>query len=194
MGLKEKIEIVESKIRWKMNNKHNNTYLVSRHGIDKVHVGRYTYGPIDVDVVGSRAKLDIGDFCSIADGVKFIIGESHDMKNFSTFPFKAFFGDCDEPDTKTGSISVGNDVWLGCRSIILPGVTIGQGAVIGAGAVVCNDVPPYAVVGGVPASVIKYRFDDDTIGKLLAVDYSKINSEYIQKNLNEIYRHVIPIL
>lgn len=191
MALKSKIVMIKNKYKWKKRNKHNNTYLVSRYGLNNVNVGRYTYGPIDVDVVGSEAQLEIGDFCSIADGVKFIIGESYNMENFSTFPFKAFWGE-GEPDTKKGNISVGNDVWLGCRSLVLPGVTIGQGAVIGAGAIVCKDVPPYAIVGGCPASIIKYRFDEAKINKLLMIDFSKIDSDYIMKHMNEIYEHTIP--
>ena len=72
-----------------------------------------------------------------------------------------------------------DDVWLGHNAIVLSGVTIGQGAVVAAGALVVNDVPPYSIVGGVPAKVIKYRFTEDVIQKLLNVDYSKISEEML---------------
>lgn len=76
-----------------------------------------------------------------------------------------------------GNIIVNDDVWIGDSALILSGVEIGQGAVIAAGAVVTEDVPPYAVVGGVPAKVIKYRFRDDVIKELVKIDYAKVDRE-----------------
>ena len=72
-----------------------------------------------------------------------------------------------------GDIVVGDDVWVGQRAIIMSGVNIGQGAVIGAGAIVTKNVPPYAIVGGIPAKVIRYRFSEELIQELLKIDYSK---------------------
>lgn len=85
------------------------------------------------------------------------------------------------------NITVGDDVWIGYRSTILSGVQIGQGAIVAAGSVVTKDVPPYAIVGGVPAKVIKYRFPQEVIDKLVKADYSRLTSEKISKNLNEMY-------
>ena len=82
---------------------------------------------------------------------------------------------------------VDNDVWIGYGATILSGVHIGQGAVIAAGAVVTKDVPPYAIVGGVPAKVIKYRFEESTIKDLLMIDYTKLTKEMIEQHVNNLY-------
>lgn len=86
-----------------------------------------------------------------------------------------------------GDIIINDDVWIGCNAIILSGVNIGQGAVVAAGAVVTNDIPPYAIVGGVPAKVIKYRFETAIIDELLKVDYSKLTDEAIKQNIEKLY-------
>lgn len=86
-----------------------------------------------------------------------------------------------------GNIIVSDDVWIGQGAIILSGVKVGQGAVIAAGAVVTSDVPPYAIVGGVPAKVIKYRFNPEIIKKLLRVDYSQLTKEDIENNIDNFY-------
>ncbi|NLK24601.1 MAG: CatB-related O-acetyltransferase [Clostridiales bacterium] len=86
-----------------------------------------------------------------------------------------------------GDIIVRDDVWIGQRAIILSNVNIGQGAVIAAGSVVTKDVPPYAIVGGVPAKVIKYRFSPEMIKELLKIDYSKLTDEMIKEHINDFY-------
>lgn len=86
-----------------------------------------------------------------------------------------------------GPIVIGNDVWIGMDSMILSGVTIGQGAVIAAGSVVTKDVPPYAIVGGNPAKVIKYRFEPQIIDRLLKIEFSNINDRFVQENIAQLY-------
>ncbi len=119
-------------------------------------------------------KLKIGKFCSIACGAKFIFtSANHKMASLSTYPFPIFFAEWgldaknirDAWDNK-GDIVVGSDVWIGYEAVILSGVHIGDGAIIGARAVVTKDVAPYTIVGGVPAKPIRRRFDDETIEKL----------------------------
>ena len=107
--------------------------------------------------------LKVGSFCSISQEVVFISNHMHFLGRSSTFPF---FED-DHPDPKP--IIVGSDVLIGFRATILPGVTIGHGAVVGAGSVVPSDVPPYAIVAGNPAQIIRYRVDPKTIDNLLHV-------------------------
>ena len=87
-----------------------------------------------------------------------------------------------------GNIIVDDDVWIGFRSTILSGVHIGQGAIVAAGSVVTKDVPPYAIVGGVPAKVIKYRFSPEMITELLRVDYSQLTEELVKEHIEDLYK------
>jgi virginiamycin A acetyltransferase len=120
-------------------------------------------------------KLTIGKFCMLASGVEFIMnGANHLTQAVSSYPFAIFGGDWTTAmDGKSypskGNTTVGNDVWIGYRATILPGVTIGDGAIISAYAVVTRDVAPYTIVGGNPATVIRARFDPVTTAQLLAV-------------------------
>lgn len=122
----------------------------------------------------NKDRLIIGKFCSIACGAKFLFtSANHTMASLSTYPFPLFFEewDLDKKDVTSawdnkGDIVVGNDVWIGYEAVILAGVKIGDGAIIGARAVVTKDVPPYTVVGGVPAKEIKKRYDPQTIDRL----------------------------
>src|SRR4030095_4728392 len=109
----------------------------------------------------TNEKIRIGNFVSIANEVIFMLGGSHNMNFLSTYPFKTKLrnGDNDIPISK-GPIVIEDDVWIGTRSTILSGVTIEKGAVIAACSVVTRNVPPYSIVAGNPAKVIKYRFDD----------------------------------
>ena len=125
------------------------------------------------DFIGD--KLIIGKFCQIASGATFIMnGGNHATEGISTFPFSIFGeGWADAMDGKSyptkGDTIIGNDVWIGYGATIMPGVTVGHGAVIATKAVVTKDVPPYAIVGGNPAKVIKMRFGESEIERLLAL-------------------------
>lgn len=122
-------------------------------------------------------RLIIGKFCSIACGAKFLFNSAnHSLTSLSTYPFPIFFeewgldrGQVTRAWDHKGDIVIGNDVWIGYEAVILAGVTIGDGAIIGTRAVVTKDVPPYTIVGGVPAKPIRKRFPDDTIAALLAL-------------------------
>ena len=122
-----------------------------------------------LDIGSFKCHVLIGKYSSIGHRVKFIIGLNHDGSRVSTYPFKQAFegikGDTanDYDSVNHNQIIIGNDVWIGADVTILGGVKIGNGAVIGAGAVVAKDIPPYAVVVGNPAQVVKYRFDKETI-------------------------------
>ena len=119
-------------------------------------------------------KLTIGKFCSIACGAKFLMNSAnHAMASLSTYVFPIFYEEWDhgmkvtEAWDNRGDITVGNDVWIGYEAVILSGVTIGDGAIVAARSVVTKDVPPYTIVGGVPAKPIRRRFDRETIDALL---------------------------
>ncbi len=140
------------------------------------------------DFIGD--KLIIGKFCQIATGVKFIMnGANHAMEGFSTFPFSAFGNDWkDVPLTPgfKGDTVVGNDVWIGYNATIMPGVHIGDGAIIASGSIVTKDVAPYSIVGGNPAKLIKQRFDDETIAKLVKLAWWDWHIEKITQHAREI--------
>ena len=145
-------------------------------------VGDYTYydDPESVENFNSNVlyhfdfigdKLIIGKFCQIAANVRFIMnGANHATDGFSTFPFCAFGNEWKDvpltPDYK-GDTVIGNDVWIGYDAIVMPGVQIGDGAIIASGSVVTKDVEPYCIVGGNPAKLIRKRFSDETISKLI---------------------------
>lgn len=140
--------------------------------------------------------LVIGRFCSIACGVRFLFtSANHTLRSLSTYPFPIFFEEWDldvaqitEAWDNKGDIHIGNDVWIGYEAVVMGGVTIGDGAIVAACAVVTKDVPPYTIVGGVPARPIRKRFDDETIARLLAVRWWEWPLEKIQEHLQEIQR------
>ena len=137
-----------------------------------------------LDFIGD--KLFIGKFCSIASGIKFIMnGGNHDPKLISTYPFPTFDNGWEKGNLGTvnkGDTVIGNDVWIGFEALIMSGINIGDGAVIGARAVVTKNVPPYTIVGGNPAEKIRKRFDDKTIKDLLEIKWWDWDAEKIFSN------------
>lgn len=174
--------------RWKNKNRHNFTYPVTIFPSDKVSVGKYTYGPLEVYSYSKKDDefLNVGSFCSIAKGVKFILGGNHHYDFISTYPFKAYFKNEEEAFSK-GHIVLKDDVWIGTDSLILSGVTLEQGCVVAAGSVVTKSFPPYSIIGGNPAKIIKKRFDDEIIDELLKVDYDGFNEDFIIENMEAFY-------
>jgi acetyltransferase-like isoleucine patch superfamily enzyme len=169
---------------WRKLNAHNHTRVGKDFfPIECVEVGRKTYGVLNVRGFGTKNEhLKIGNYVSISDNVYFLLGGEHPYKTFSTYPFKKMcLNNEDEAITK-GNIIIEDDVWIGFDCLFLSGVKVGQGAVIAAGSVVTKDVEPYSIVGGVPARFIKYRFDKEIRDKLMKIDFSKIDDDFIQNN------------
>jgi virginiamycin A acetyltransferase len=137
-------------------------------------------------------KLKIGKFCMIASDVTFVMnGANHLTEGISSYPFAVFGGDwaCameGKSYPSRGDIVVGNDVWLGYKSVVMSGVTIGDGAIIGAYSVVTKDVPPYAIVGGNPAKIIRKRFSDSDIERLLKLAWWDWDFEKISRNVKHL--------
>lgn len=145
-------------------------------------MGRHSFCGYDCDIF----YTDIGNFTSIASGV-ILGGARHPMEWIGMSPvfykgrdsIKKKFVEYELPPTKR--VKVGSDVWIGRNAIILSGVNVGDGAVVGAGAVVTKDVPPYAVVAGNPARIIKYRFDDDMINSLISIKWWNLDDDKISQ-------------
>lgn len=135
-------------------------------------------------------KLIMGKFCAIARGVQFIMnGANHSMAGFSTFPFYIFGNGWETAQPQAGDLPykgdtvIGNDVWMGYQALIMPGVKIGNGAIISSRSVVTSDVPAYSIVGGNPARVIRQRFTDETISRLEKLAWWDWPVEKITQNL-----------
>lgn len=168
-----------------------------------IEVGEYSYydDPDDPTAFETRnvlyhygpEKLVIGRFCALGTGVRFIMnGANHRMDGLSTFPFPIMGGSWAEhfdlitglPDR--GDTVVGNDVWMGHSAMIMPGVRIGHGAVVASGAVVVDDVPDYGIVGGNPAKVIRSRYSESDIARLLALAWWDWPAERLTRHLRTI--------
>lgn len=175
---------------WRYRNKNNSTYIRKAVFPQCIHVGIGTYGELNVEMSRDDYHLHIGNYCSIAADSKFILSSDHPTDLLSTFPFNAIcFGNNTDAVSK-GNIVVKDDVWIGSNTVILSGVTIGQGAVVAAGSVVAKDVPPYAIVGGIPAKVLKYRFSEEVIKKLMNLDYSALTNDLIKEHINDLKKPV----
>lgn len=146
-------------------------------------IGKGTYGIPQVRARDDGATLRVGAFTSIASGVQILLGGEHRTDWVTTFPLNLWKEEeniLGSPKTK-GDVLIGSDVWIGTEAIILSGVTIGDGAVIGARSVVTKNVPPYAIIAGNPAKIIKKRFDDKIINRLLKIKWWYWSDSRIKK-------------
>jgi virginiamycin A acetyltransferase len=135
-------------------------------------------------------RLLIGRFCALAKGVKFIMnGANHKLSGFSTYPFQIFAGGWEQVMPNPGDLPykgdtvVGNDVWLGYDALVMPGVHIGHGAIVASRSVVVSDVPPYAIIGGNPAAVMKLRFSPSIVDALLSIAWWDWPIDKVSRNL-----------
>lgn len=147
-------------------------------------IGKWSYGDPKILTWGNDATCKIGAFCSIADGVKILLCSEHRADWVSTYPFNFFWKRAahltGNPATK-GDVIIGNDVWIGYETMILSGVTIGNGAVIGARSLVTKDVPPYSIYAGHPARLVRMRFDEEAIHRLLDLQWWSLPDERIER-------------
>lgn len=197
--IKYKLGKKKIKKKWRSMNKHNSTRIgtISNPSFIKfienggVTVGKNSYGQINMHSSGSKNEsLSIGANCSISSQSNFLLGGEHNYKTISTYPYKnKKFGYISEATTK-GPIIIDDEVWIGDNALILSGVHIGKGAIIAAGSVVVKNVPPYAIVGGNPAKLIKFRFSKIIIEKLMNVNLSEYimsidDEKYLYQNITE---------
>ncbi len=190
MAISKILSIIKKrKIRkeWRKRNSHNSTVVSEYYPETLVKIGSSTYGQINIDSYGMPEEyLSIGSFCSIASNVVFLTGGGHYLDRFTTFPLERKLCGIKEETTK-GHVIIEDDVWIGYGATILSGVHVGRGAVIGACSVVAKNIPPYAIVVGNPAQIIKYRFEKNIIKKLLQVDFTKLAS-IDKKEMIDLYR------
>lgn len=156
-----------------------------------VNIGDFTYYVnLTIPSFGSTSRLIIGKFCSLADNLTIVLGGEHRTDWITTYPFNDLaqnsYGYIKGHPKSKGDVVIGNDVWIADSVKIMSGVHIGNGAVIGANALVAKDVPNYAIVGGNPAKLIRYRFDPETIQKLLDIAWWNCDLETLSE--------IIPIL
>ncbi len=174
-GISFRAKVVDSKI-------HKTARISAKANVRYSKVGRYSYISSGSGVI----HAEVGAFCSVAANVS-IGGGSHAMDFVSTSPVFNAGGNtfgvnlAKIPFAPYKPTKIGNDVWIGNRAIVLQGVTVGDGAVIGAGSVVTKDVPPYAIVAGNPARLIRYRFDEETVEKLQKSKWWTFSDKKLQK-------------
>ncbi|WP_280177674.1 CatB-related O-acetyltransferase [Bosea sp. CS1GBMeth4] len=155
----------------------------------QIAVGAFTYGRPKVRFPESGARLSIGRYGSIADGVEILLGGNHRTDWATTYPFPALpnlwpaAAGMGGHDATRGDVMIGHDVWLGSQAMILSGVTIGHGAVVAARAVVTRDVPPYAIVAGNPAKLVRLRLPEPQIEALLASRWWALPPEAVSRLL-----------
>lgn len=168
------------------------TWLSDASTDPRVSVGRYTYydGPIRFGLWYDNHRIEIGQFSWIARDVLIFGGGNHPSRIVSAFDFSKIFPEAEH--YRSGTVEeratvIGNDVWIGYGATILPGAQIGDGAMIGAQAVVSGRVEPYSVVAGNPAKLIRKRFSDHTIARLVALRWWDMDIDLIRSNLGSIY-------
>jgi virginiamycin A acetyltransferase len=156
-------------------------------------VGRRSYGIVSGNLLfpTGRERLRVGNYCSIGREVLFLFGE-HRTDRVSTYPLRTLLtGSKQNLDaTDKGEIVIGNDVWIGTRATVMSGVRIHDGAVVAAGALVTSDVPAYAIVAGVPARVLRFRFDESTIAALRSIEWWMWPDDVIVQRLPDFYDDV----
>jgi acetyltransferase-like isoleucine patch superfamily enzyme len=188
--IKDKIKLFIFRKKWRKMNAHNESIAMNIFNMNAISVGKFTYGGIKVLNYNTTSSLVIRNYCSIAQNVVFILDADHYVNHISTFPFRAKILNEGFEGVSKGNIIVDDDVWIGYGAIILSGVHIGQGAIVAAGAVVSKDVPAYAIVGGVPAKILKYRFNVIIINKMLKIDYNNLTESDVRCHMHELYKPV----
>ncbi len=154
-----------------------------------LHIGPHTYGkPQIISFAGDNGSVTIGNYCSVARNVKIIVGGNHRTDWISTFPLRIAFNLPEKYEDghpqSNGPVRIGNDVWLGYGCTIMSGITIGDGAVVASNSLVVKDIPPYAIAGGNPADIIKYRFEKIEIESLMSIRWWEWDDKRVLKNVD----------
>ena len=192
--IKQKIDFSKFRSRWRSKNQHNSTVAGGIFPIDHVSVGKYTYGVLNVYNFYPRKDeiLNIGNYVSISTNVSFLLSHNHQIQTITSFPLSSvlFHKQFGLDATGKGGINIADEVWIGMNVIIMSGVTISKGAIVSAGSIVTHDIPPYAIVGGNPAKIIRYRFSQEIIRELLKVNLVDYPESFIKENINIFYEKI----
>lgn len=179
---------------WRKRNPHNLTEVGNRaFPIGVVSVGKCSYGILQVQSLFEQSgeKLTIGNYVSIAPGVQFLLGVNHQLKTITTFPLYSRLIQPSARDALTnGEIVVEDEVWIGTDAVIMSGVRIGKGAIVAAGAVVTKDVPPYAIVGGIPAAIIRYKYSEEVIKIIQNIHLKDFTNKFLTDNIELFYQEI----
>ncbi len=175
-------------VKFRIKNKNNDVHLTTYYPINNINVGKDSYGKLKIRSYNNKGKIFIGNYCSIADNVEFLVGGEHNYKRISTFPFQSRIYKQSTSDTPNYDIIIEDDVWIGYECLIMSNAHIGKGSVIGARSIVTGEVPPYSIYVG--NKVIKQRFPNNIVNKLNDIDFSKVshklNDKYSKFCQNEI--------
>lgn len=154
--------------------------------------GFSSYGFPTIICYDGVSHLNVGNFVSFASNVSLLLGANHKRGLITTYPLtKIDSSKLPKEANERGDITIGNDVWIGYGVTVIGPVTIGDGAIIGAGALVISDIPPFAIAVGVPAKVIKYRFNEEQINSLQTIQWWNWNLEKIKKEKDFLYSNSI---
>lgn len=179
---------------WRKSNRHNETSIGSYmfpKGV--VTVGRATYGLLNVQSLYATPdeKLIIGNYVSIASDSLFLLGTNHQTETITTYPLHSkFLGRTPLDAISRGPIIVEDEAWIGSNAIVMSGVTIGKGAIVAAGAIVTKSVAPYAIVGGNPAKLIRYKFSEEIIEEILSFHLMDVPVDWFKANISLMYQKI----
>jgi len=191
--ISKKYQLVKFQSKWRSLNRSNSTIPTSIFPINIVSVGKMCYGRLNIETFeNSNEKLLIGNYVSIANNVIFILGGNHQIHTITSYPLfsKLIKLAPDRDATTKGPVIIEDDVWIGFGVIVLSGVKIGKGSIIAAGSVVTNDIPPYAIAGGAPARVIKYRYSEEIREAMNEFNITDIDKSIILENIDEFYKNL----
>lgn len=179
---------------WRKRNPHNLTVVGDRtFPMSVVSIGKASYGMLHIQSLFEQEgeKLTIGNYVSIGPGVQFLLGVNHQMRTITTYPLYSRLIAASNRDAVTnGEIIIEDEVWLGTDAVVMSGVRIGKGAMIAAGSIVTKDVPPYAIVGGIPAKLIRYKFSAEIIDIIKDIYLKDFDNEFFIKNMALFYQEI----
>lgn len=180
--------------KWRQLNQHNDTVVGERtFPIEAISVGNRTYGMLNIQCFNLKKEkqLIIGNFVSIAPGALFLLDVNHQTQTVTTFPLYTRLLNPNPLDAQTkGQLIIEDEVWIGTNALLFSGIKVGKGAIIAAGAIVTKDVPPYAIVGGNPAQLIKYRFPKEIIDVLLPIKINDLPSDWMSDHIEILYKKI----